>query len=61
MAIAISSGALSGEQLLEEVNKDLQEFEEYFMRKLDNQPLTPAEKAIIRTFIHWAAVDRHQR
>ena len=60
MPIVISSGAMSGEQLLEEVSEELQEFEAYFVQKLDNQPLTPSEKAIIRTFIHWAAVDRHQ-
>lgn len=58
MAIIVSSDAMSGQDLLTEVEEDLKEFETFFMEKLDNQPLTPSEKAIIKTFIHWAAVDR---
>lgn len=60
MPIVVSSSALSGQDLLEEADEELRQFEAFFMKKLDNQPLTPSEKAILKTYLHWAAVDRHQ-
>lgn len=60
MPIVVSSSAVSGKDLLAEVDEDLQQFEAFFMEKLDNQPLAPSEKAILKTYLHWAAVDRHQ-
>lgn len=60
MPIVVSSSALSGQDLLTEVDEDLRQFEDFFMKKIDNQALTPAEKAILRTYLHWAAVDRCQ-
>jgi hypothetical protein len=60
MPIVVSSSALSGQDLLEEAAEELRQFEAFFMEKLDNQPLTPSEKAILKTYLHWAAVDRHQ-
>lgn len=60
MPIVVSSSALSGQDLLAEVEEDLKEFEAYFTSRLDNQPLTPSEKAILKTYLHWAAIDRHQ-
>jgi hypothetical protein len=60
MALTVSSTALSGQDLLAEVEQDLKEFDDFFQKKLDNQRLTPSEKAILKTYIHWAIVDRHQ-
>lgn len=60
MPIVVSSSALSGQDLLAEADEELQQFEAFFTEKLDNQPLTPSEKAILKTYLHWAAVDRHQ-
>lgn len=60
MPITVSATAPSGQELLAEVAADLEEFERFFQEKLVNGPLTPSEKAIIRTYLHWAIVDRHQ-
>jgi len=60
MSIVVSANASSGQELLAEVEEDLSSFEQYFMERLDNQALTPAERAILKTYLHWALVDRHQ-
>lgn len=59
MPITVSSQASSGQELLAEVDEELGSFEEFFRVRLDNQPLTPAEKAILRTYLHWATLDKH--
>lgn len=60
MAITVTSEASSGQDLLVEVDAELEQFETFFREKLDNQALTPSEKAILKTYLHWATIDRHQ-
>lgn len=59
--LIVSSDARTGQELLAEANEELSMFETFFREHLHNEePLTPAEKAILRTYLHWAAIDRHQ-
>lgn len=59
MPITVYSKDAPGQDLLVEANEEIAAFELFFREKLDNQPLTPSEKAILRTYLHWALVDRH--
>lgn len=60
MGITVSSSAMSGQDLLTEVDEELANFEDFFRERLDNQPLTPSEKAILKTYLHWATLDKHK-
>jgi hypothetical protein len=58
MAISVSSEAHEGQELLQEVNEDLEAFETFFRNMLGNTHLTPSEKAILKTYLHWAVVEK---
>lgn len=50
--ITITTEQPSGRPLKEEVDQDIQQFDEYF-RGLGNEPLTKSERAVLSTYLWW--------
>ncbi len=49
-----------GERLSKAVDEDIAEFDEYFQRELQNDPMTKGEKAIIKTYLHYHLVHKRK-
>jgi hypothetical protein len=58
VVVQIADG--SDDQKLETtVDADIAAFDEYFQSELKNDPMSPSEKAIVKTFLYFKLV--HQR
>lgn len=56
MAIHIQAEGLEEESLEQQVDASIEEFNQYFQQELKNEALTPAERAIIKTYMHFNLV-----
>jgi len=41
---------------VEAINERLSDFEMWFVKNVDNRGMINAERAIVRTYIHWAEI-----
>lgn len=46
-------GGLTSEGVETLVNADIESFDRYFQGELKNEPLSPAERAIIKTYLYY--------
>ena len=55
------SQRLSREEISAVVDKSLEEFDQHFQVELNNDPLTKGEKAVIKTFLLYQLVFKHEQ
>lgn len=59
--ITVHTDLLQDHKALETaVDSDIAEFNEWFQAEGKNDPLTPAEKAIIKTYLWWKTLGQKQ-
>lgn len=56
--VNVDAQAPEGLTLEQVVDLELEAFEQFFIEKLKNTRMTPSERAILKTYLHWAAVDK---
>lgn len=60
MPIVIESDASTTEELLAQAKEEVDGFDQFFQEKLGNSRMTPSERAILMTYLHYATMDKHQ-
>jgi hypothetical protein len=53
--VKIDVGGLTGSELSAAVDQEIEQFNEFFERKLGNTALAAPERAAIKTFVWWMA------
>lgn len=58
MSILVTSDTSTDGDLLQDAKGEVDAFDRFFQERLGNSPMTPSERAILMTYIHYAVVDK---